>query len=311
LLALLSKESAYALPLLLIPLELFALPSRRIQSKFWPMAGFILLTGMTFCYRWSVLGGIGGYQNSSGKSSALSFGIGTVEGLLVRAPAQMLLGYNWLQPGVAVPIVLASLTSALLLTLAFGVRPLSSGRGDWSRRRIIWFSLSWIILAYVPAHFLLQVGPALTGSRVFYLSSAGMAIFIALLLAGIDHAGIRQGAKVLLVLLLSLGLFHNLQAWQWTSELSSRLLVELKRMEPSPPPRAEFVFREMPDTIRGVFFFHAGLMEGINMTFDRHDLTGRREATAVSGSEADASGRPIIKVNWVGRTDALIERAKD
>jgi hypothetical protein len=88
--------------------------------------------------------------------------------------------------------------------------------------------------------------------------------------------------------------------------------MELKRLEPSPPPGAEFVFRDMPRTIRGVFFFHAGLTEAINLAFDRQDLIGRRESS--SSSEQAAEGRPIIKVNWLGGKDgagSLIERAKE
>ena len=309
-LALLSKESAYALPLLLIPLELFALPDRRIK----PALGFIALTTIVFCYRWAVLGGIGGYQDASGQAAALRIGLGTFEGLFVRAPAQLLLGYNWLQPQAAVPIILASLTAALLLMLAFAVKAKTSNQGG---QRMVWFSLSWIALASLPVHFMLQVDSGLTNSRVLYLSSAGAAIFIALLLGGIDHSGIRQGSKLSLVLLLSLGLFHNLRAWQWTSEHTHRFLMELKRLEPSPPPGAEFVFRGMPGTIRGVFFFHTGLTEAINLAFGRQDLIGTRESNSSAGKKAEANGRPTIKVDWLGGkdgadgTEALIERAGD
>jgi hypothetical protein len=279
-----------------------------------PALGFVALTAIVFCYRWAVLGGIGGYQDSSGQSAALRIGLGTFEGLFVRAPAQLMLGFNWLQPQAAVPIIVASLTAALLLMLAFGVKPKTANQGG---QRMVWFSLSWIMLASLPAHFMLQVNSGLTNSRVLYLSSAGAAIFIALLLAGIDHAGIRQGSKLFLVLLFSLGLFHNLRAWQWTSEHTHRFLMELKRLEPSPPPGTEFVFRDLPGTIRGVFFFHAGLTEAINMAFGRQDLIGRRESTPSPGQAAEVTGRPIIKVNWLGGkegaagSETLIERAKD
>ncbi len=305
-LALLSKESAYALPLLLIPLELFVLPDRRIK----PAIGFFVLTAMVFGYRLAVLGGIGGYQDSNGQSAALGIGLGTFEGLFVRAPAQLILGYNWLQPQSAVPIILASLTAAVLLMVALGGKPKTSNQGG---QRVIWFSLSWIALAALPVHFMLLVDSGLTNSRVLYLSSVGAAIFIALLLAGIDNARIREGAKLFLVLLFSLGLFHNLRAWQWTSEHTHRFLMELKQLEPSPPPGAEFVFRGLPGTIRGVFFFHAGLTEAINLAFGRQDLIGRRESPEVTG-------RPSIKVNWLGGKDGteekdggnpLIERAQE
>ncbi len=307
-LAMLSKENAYVFPLLVIALELFALP--RIKNK-WPVLGVILLTAATFSYRGVVLGGIGGYWSSTGYASALDLGPKTLEGLFVRAPSQLLLGYNWLQPGSSALLVLASLTAAVMLALGFGFKTETSRYG---RRGLIWFSLVWIPLAYLPAHFLILIDPGLTNSRILYLSSVGAAVFIALLLAGVGHTGMRQGLKLILVLLLSLGLIHNLRAWRWTSELSHRFLMELKHLEPSPSPGAEFVFREMPDTIRGVFFFHAGLTEAVNLVFDRQDLSARRTSCPLPGPGTDATTRPSIpsiKINWVGKKESLIERAKD
>jgi hypothetical protein len=307
-LAMLSKETAYVFPLLLIAMEFFAMP--RIKTK-WPVLGVVLLTAMTFCYRGIVLGGIGGYWSPTGYASALDIGPKTLEGLFVRAPSQLLLGYNWLQPSSTAILLLASLTAAVLLAIGFGFNTETSRYG---RRGLIWFSLVWIPLAYLPAHFLILIDSGLTNSRILYLSSVGAAIFIALLLAGIGHRGIRQGLKLILVLLLSLGLIHNLRAWRWTSELSHRFLMELKHLEPSPPPRAEFVFREMPDTIRGVFFFHAGLTEAVNLVFDRQDLRARRESCPLPGPLIDAATRPTtpsIKIDWVGGIERLIERAKE
>jgi hypothetical protein len=311
-LALLSKESAYALPLILIPLEFLAMPARRIKPLFgqsfwqasWPTLGFIALTVIVFCYRLAVLRGIGGYQDTRGQSAVFRISLGTFEGIFVRAPAQLLLGFNWLQPRAAVPVILASLTGALLLMVAFVVRPKTSNQGG---QRMVWFSLSWMVLALLPAHFMLLIDASLTNSRVLYLSSVGAAIFLALLLAGIDNARIREGSKLFLVVLFSIGLFHNLRAWQWTSEQSQNFLIELKRLEPSPPPGAEFAFRGLPGTIRGVFFFHAGLTEAINLTFDRQDLIGSRDSDA-------ATGRPTIKLNWIGGKDGkepMIERDEE
>lgn len=313
LLALLAKESAYALPLILIPLEFLVMPARRLKPGLdqggvrglwrasWPALGFIALAVIVFCYRLAVLRGIGGYQDGSGQSAFLSLGLKTVEGLFFRAPAQVLLGYNWLQPPAAVPLILASLTGALLLMLALGVKLKTANQGG---QRMVWFSLCWIVLALLPPHFMLLVGSGLTGSRVLYLSSVGAAIFIALLLAGIESGGIRQGSKLLLVVLFSLGLFHNLRAWQWTSEQTQRFLIELKRMEPSPPPGAEFAIRGLPGTLRGVYFLHAGLTEAIDLTFDRQDLIGSRALEPTTG-------RPTIKLNWIGGADGtepLIEK---
>jgi hypothetical protein len=86
-------------------------------------------------------------------------------------------------------------------------------------------------------------------------------------------------------------------------------LLELKQMEPSPAPGSEFVFRGLPDTIRGVFFFHAGLNEAVNLTFDRRDLSARREVDRFQPPVGN--GKSTIKMQWVGRSDALLERIRD
>jgi hypothetical protein len=69
--------------------------------------------------------------------------------------------------------VIAAVAAGLLLALAIGAR-----HESW-RQRWIWLSLSWIVLASLPAHFLLLIGPDLTNSRVLYLGSVGIAILLA------------------------------------------------------------------------------------------------------------------------------------
>jgi len=185
----LSKETAYVLPLLLISLEFLVMPTRNIRV----VVPFVLLGGIVFVYRWSALGGIGGYVDPSGQPATLDVGFKTVEGLFVRAPAQLLLGYNWLQPPVLETIVLVSLTGGILIALVLCTNTCGSFKG------LIGFGLTWILLANLPAHTLILVGPGLTNSRVLYFGSGGIAILIALLLAGITNTRLRQCWTGLLV----------------------------------------------------------------------------------------------------------------
>ena len=144
----LSKENAYILPLLLIALEFLVMPIRKMKL----VSPFLLLATLVFVYRWIVLGGIGGYANPSGLPATFDIGLQTFEGLLGRAPAQMLLGYNWLQPPLFEPIVLVSLTGAILLALVLGTSSRHLAKG------LIWFGLTWIVLSNLPAHPLILVG---------------------------------------------------------------------------------------------------------------------------------------------------------
>ncbi|MBI4470433.1 MAG: glycosyltransferase family 39 protein [Acidobacteria bacterium] len=297
-LAIFSKESAYVMPALVLTVELWALPQRRIK----PVLGFVGLAAAAFVLRWIILSGIGGYASPDGNRSALQIGPKTLEGLLLRGPTQMLLGFNGLQPPPWETIGLVSLTSALFLALAAIARP---SRG---RSKLIVLALTWIILPNVPAHFLLLIGSGLTNSRVLYFASAGVAILVACLLSGLRHARLRRICTGLLVLLLALGLVHNLRAWHWSSTLSERLLVELKQLEPSPPQDTELRFHHLPGTVRGVFFFHEGLQDAINLAYGRTDIRAYRVSDLRLEDTAGAGPRNAIEIEWRGEGNRLIER---
>ncbi len=113
-LAALSKENGFVLPLLLIMAEWLLLPNRRLRAVLAMSASAVGL----FVYRWLVLGGIGGYIDPGGRPITFDIGARTFEGLLVRAPAQMLLGYNWFQVPIGGIRIVAAATAAVFLVSA-------------------------------------------------------------------------------------------------------------------------------------------------------------------------------------------------
>ncbi len=305
--ATLSKESAFMTPLLLLSLEYFAMPRREIRSAIRPLLGFTLLAAATFAYRWIALGGIGGYEDRNGAAAAYNLGFKTIEGLFLRAPSQLSLGVNWLTPDAAWAAVAASLTAAVMIVLALFYERSRLNKG------VIRFCLAWILIGYLPAHFLLLIGPGLTNSRVLYLSSAGFAILLAVMLSGVERAATRRALKLALILLLSLGLAHNVAAWRRVGDLSRELLVELKRLVPDPPPRAVFVFRNTPRDIEGIFY-HGTLYQAVNLNYNRTDLWAAWEENAPPDMKIAASsqgGQTIIRVKWLGKPGELIELVKD
>jgi len=305
--AMLSKEIAFMAPLLLLSLEYFVAPNRDKRSPILPLLGFALVTAATFGYRWIALGGIGGYTHRDGSHAAYTLGFKTIEGLFLRAPSQLLLGLNWCEPHVNRVVVIASLTAALMIVLAFFYNPARSNRG------VIRFCLAWMLIGYAPAHFLIMIGPGLTNSRILYLSSAGLAVLLALLLSGIEHVVMRRAMKLALILLLSLGLLHNVVAWRRVGDLSHELLMTLKILVPDPPPNARFVIHQMPLYIEGIFY-HGTLYQAVNLTYNRADLGARVEGAVVSGASAapvNPAEPPTIRLKWVGEKNNLIELVKD
>jgi hypothetical protein len=305
--AMLSKENAFIAPLLILSLEYFAVSKPDIRSAALPLLGFTLLTAATFGYRWIALDGIGGYADQNGNSAAYNLGFKTIEGLFLRAPSQLLLGFNWYAHNVAWAAVFASLTAAVMIVLAFFYRPAQSSK------EVIRFCLAWILIGYLPAHFLVLIGPGLTNSRILYLSSAPLAVLLALLISGVERAAPRKALKLALVLLLSLGLSHNVAAWRRVGDLSRDLLTELKRLVPDPPPHTIFVFRQTPRDIEGIFY-HGTLYQAVNLTYNRTDLWALWEEDAPPESRTAATsptGRPIIRVKWLGKPNGLIELVRD
>jgi hypothetical protein len=205
---------------------------------------------------------------------------------------------NWLQPPEVAAMISGALTAGLLLGLAFAVRVAPE------RRRWVGFSLVWILVSLAPAHPLLLIGAGLTNSRVLYLAAVGAAVLVAALLGSVEPAGLRRGCTLALAVVLGAGLWHNLGAWRWTSALTERTLAEVRRLEPAPPPKAEFVFEGLPTSERGVFFLAVGLSEAVQQSYRRGDLQARRaEEPAGTG----AAPRPEIRLRWRGEPERLLE----
>ena len=293
-LSIFSKETGFVLPVLFAAIEMLVFRTK----PGWKMAGYFALAGVMFAYRFRALGGLGGYK-PGGSSSALDISTKTFEGLLIRSPAQMLTGFNWTQPGISVLIV-ASLLASLLLLAAICAEPGFSG---WA---IIKLALFWSVITVIPAHFLSVIGAGLSNSRILYLPSVGIAMMLGQVLGALKGPELRRTASVLLFALFSLGLLHNLAAWRWTSQLVRRTLDVVTQTEPLPAPQTQFVFSNLPDTVRGVFFFTT-LSESLQMAYRRQDITAVRDSD-IEISPNTLNARPQIRLYWKGETSGLLLR---
>jgi hypothetical protein len=288
-LAICSKETAFVLPLLLCAIEILVFRSLPVLR----LAGFFATAAVLFAWRWIALGGFGGYRE--GGRSAMGFTPNTLVTLLVRGPTHLLLGFNWTQPSVWL-VAVAALTAALLLFIA-----LCAKLTDMHRQMIL-LGCAWMFVSMVPGHFMLAIGPGLSNSRILYLPSAGMALLLGQLLSAVPLRRQNLGYTGLTALFM-LGVWHNLQAWRWTSNVGAETLRQVVQLEPFPPANAQFVVSNLPTDIRGVFFFDIGLTEGLQMFYGRNDVYAYRDV-APSGSG------PQIRLIWNGdgNLDQLIRR---
>ncbi len=228
--AVLSKESAFVVPLLAALLLWYA--GRLKLRPLTPLFGVSLLV---FLYRWLLLGGVGGYRNAAtGLPTVFDFKLtSTLQALFPRFWAAMLFPINWTDRPELVLIV--------LITLAvFGYVCLATGR---AQRRTVILGLVFAYICAIPVHQFLSIGPDLEKSRVLYFASIGLAILFAAAIS--SRRMLIPAAAVLLFQCAALE--HNLQIWKRVGY----------RAQAACLPTA----RDLPNVVDGVYFLHTGYPE--------------------------------------------------
>jgi hypothetical protein len=241
-LATLSKESAYVVPLLLALILWYqGLSWREIAKRSVPLLATAVLV---FAYRWHLLGGVGGYQNH-GQPTVFAFRFGsTLKALFLRFWGTLLFPINW-TGGLELWLVLA-LAAAVI---ALGV--LAWQRAD---RRKLFLGFAFAAVCSLPVHQFLSIGPDLEKARVLYFASVGLAILFAAL------AETRAWPAVILFLIFQgAALEHNLALWKRTGLLAARTCSDaaaLMRADPRP-----VAIPNVPNVVDGVYFLHTGYPE--------------------------------------------------
>ncbi|HEX3879890.1 MAG TPA: hypothetical protein VHW24_23065 [Bryobacteraceae bacterium] len=240
--ALLSKESAYVYPLILV----FTLWIDRVPTTRWfrEAGPAILLTALVFLYRWLLLGGIGGYRDiGTGRPYILTFDIlRTGKALTARFGAALEFPINWTHPleWWLIATLFAAMAAGAVLAVAH------------ANRRKIAFGIGFLLLAALPVHEFLLIDANLEKSRVLYLPSVGFAlIFAAALEAARPRVAVIAASAILLFQFAALE--HNLKIWRYVSQLAQRTCANAAAL---PTPAA---LSDISNTIDGVYFLHTGL----------------------------------------------------
>jgi hypothetical protein len=251
-LAILSKESAYVFPLLL--LLLLAAQRDLSRNRINAVIPFFVTAGALFAYRLWLFGGLGGYRNPrTGESEALIFGLSTLKVLAVRVWTALYFPINWsAEPETYLAVLTVSYIAALML--------LAKSRPD---RRLLTFGLGFVLVSVLPPLHLLGIGPTLENSRVLYLPSVGLCLMLAAAVDGLEGS-IRWLVFAGILGFHLVALQHNLDAWDYASgRAKSASVVAAKciglRTEGS----------IMPTTLRGVPLFANGFREAVEMQQDR------------------------------------------
>jgi uncharacterized membrane protein len=238
-LAMLSKESAYVFPFLLL---LVAIPARRGVRAVVP---FFALAAALFAYRWGLFGGMGGYR-----TDALGF-LPALKALTLRLWAALFFPINWsVEPGgfqaLAIVVLIASLGW------------LATSRAN---RVQLLVALGFVLVSALPPLYQLLIGPDLQKSRLLYLPSIGFCLMLAVAVEGWTGRlrWIVPGA-ILCASLVTLEC--NLNVWEYASGKAKSSCVTAARCV---GPDNKLTVGPFPGSLRGVYFLQNGLRECVEL----------------------------------------------
>ena len=240
-LALISKEAAYVLPILLF-LVGEPRPFRELLRR---VAPFAALTAAVFLYRWHLFSGIGGYQTAAHTPAILNFSLSrTLNGVFLRLWATLFFPINWTQP--------AQWWLWVAFVLAIAAYLLIAIRGRRDRRTLSFLLFTFV--AALPVEQFLLIGADLEKSRILYLPSVGFALFLAAVLSRIEW---RIPAALALIAFQTACLEHNLLVWRGVAVVAQHAC---NSVAASLQGNAKTVtVLDLPNVLRGVYFFHKGM----------------------------------------------------
>jgi hypothetical protein len=204
-LAVLSKESAYAAPAVMLG---FAAAAGRVRGSRTPILAAAAVCAAMFAWRWTLFHGPGGYIDpSTGQAQILSFHLGSaLKAMLLRVWALMLFPVNWDGFTGSLPLSVAILASTAALIFTAPLR---------SRESLA--LLAATVAALLPAYHLALIGQDLNGSRILYLPATGFCV----LCAHLVHT--KRLAAAALILASALILRVNLNAWHDDAVLAGQV----------------------------------------------------------------------------------------
>jgi hypothetical protein len=271
-LAILSKENAYAFPVLL---ALVVISKTRLQwRKIVDLIPFFIVALALFTYRWLLFAGIGGYKDAAtGKSLALTIGVvSALKALLLRTWAILFFPVNWSrEPNT----VLAVMMIGYMLALAW----LSTAKVN---RREIGLPLAFVFVTALPALPLLLIGSDLWKSRLLYLPSVGFCIFLATVIDGL-RGKVRWIIPGVVLAFHVAALEHNLDAWKYSAAKAKSVSTVAARC--GGPGIQRIVVDGLPGTLRGVPFFANGFEDAVELQRGRQPVPVVMQMSVLASAE--------------------------
>jgi len=240
--ALLTKEAGYAFPLLLL-----------LFGTWRKAAPFFVGAGAMFAYRWSLLGGIGGYK-LAGSDDAAALHFGLLPAVKVLGSRLWSLLYVPVNRAVAQPWWLTVLTALYMGVLLYTAWH-RVDRKQWIRATL------FVIAACLPPLHQLLIGADMEKSRLLYLPVAGFCLMMGVLLDG-QRERLQWASGAMVLVFHFAALQNNLNAWELASDQAAATLEKASACIGA-ENRAQL--GAMPRTLHGVYFFANGFPEGLEL----------------------------------------------
>lgn len=282
----LSKESAYALPMMIVALGLWKGDLRKnvARKNLGRYCWFLAVAAALFAYRWDVVGGIGGYRNTAGQPEVASIGaLGILKALGLRLWGVLFVPVNWAVPAGVVLEILLAITGAAIIWVAV----------SRANRRSFLLPLAWTLLAAIPTTHLLLIGPDLEKSRYLYLPSAAFALLLAVVIVASKQKWMVAAAVLGFHVA---ALEHNLGAWENASAKAESACAAVAASAQSPDGR--ILVLGLPQTLHGVYFFGNGFPECVAMRTANHakiELQGGNRPTSRVDAESTFRWDPVTE----------------
>ena len=249
-LAILTKEAAYCLPLLVVCL----IPLRERQDRRSVVKAAIALStvcAVGFVYRWWSLGGVGGYYTVDGRQLNTDFNLLRAgKALIFRLWTQLVFPINWsVDLGISLKIALFALLVAMVAASWFA----------WPSGRRLVAALGMVLASALPVQQLLLIGSDLNGARLLYLPVLGIALWWGLLMEGLGDRRLRFSIALGVLFFHAIALQHNQRMWREVPALARNACVQVGQ-ELARDPRPIRV-RGLPPSLHGVYFIANGFPE--------------------------------------------------
>ncbi len=249
-LAICTKEAAFALPLMLIVMSMFHVGERH-RRLLRAAPGIFVVAAVGFIYRLWMIQGIGGYQTNGHPNVFVFNVIRLAKGLFWRLWALAFFPINWSSRANVLLALLMALFLVLLAVIAAGPRV--------NKKRLL-ATLLLVLAASFPVEHLLLIGSDLAGARILYLPMLGIALFWAVVCETYLDRKYFAYAIPAVVLCFNLAFLEaNITIWTQVAEAARSACQAFGRQIANVPGAVEVI--GVPFKYRGVYFLTNGFAD--------------------------------------------------